>query len=188
MQRAALLTAFGANPGPAPDRFLVGLAVLGLFSAVAADRPLICLIDDEQWLDHASVLVLTFVARRLSAEGVGMLFAVRDHSDELIGVPDLTVSALHDRDARKLLDAGLTVPINARLRDRIIAEARGTPLALVEVPRALGSTPELAGGYGLPGAVPHAGRVEDSYRLRLDALPESARGLLLVAAAEPAGD
>ena len=188
MQRAALLTAFGANPGPAPDRFLVGLAMLSLFSAVAADRPLICLIDDEQWLDHASALVLTFVARRLSAEGVGMLFAVRDHGDELTGLPDLTVSALHDRDARNLLDAGLTVPIDARLRDRIIAEARGNPLALVEVPRALGSTPELAGGYGLPGAVPHAGRVEDSYRLRLDALPESARGLLLVAAAEPAGD
>jgi DNA-binding CsgD family transcriptional regulator len=186
-QRDALRTAFGMRAGPVPDRFLIGLAVLGLFAEYAAERPLICIVDDEQWLDQSSVQVLAFVARRLLAESVGVVFAGRLASAELAGLPQLAVGNLCDADARSLLDAALVVPLDTILRDRIVAETRGNPLALVEVPQALAS-PELAGGFGLPGSVPHAGRIEDSFKIRVDALPDSARRLLVVAAAEPAGD
>jgi DNA-binding CsgD family transcriptional regulator len=186
-QRAALRTAFGLGPGSAPDRFLVGLAVLSLLADVAEEHPLLCLVDDEQWLDHASAQVLGFVARRLGAESVGLVFAARGPGGELAGLPELAVEGLPDADAHAVLDAVLTGPLDARVRDRIVAEARGNPLALVELPR--GVTPaELAGGFALPDAMPLAGRIEGSFRWRLEALPEETRSLLLVAAAEPVGD
>ncbi|HEY3713471.1 MAG TPA: AAA family ATPase [Jatrophihabitantaceae bacterium] len=186
-QRDALRTAFGASAGPPPDRFFVGLAVLNLLSDAAEDQPLICLVDDEQWLDRASAQVLAFVARRLEAESVGLVFAARVPSDEFAGLPELVVEGLSDGDARALLDAVLTGPLDAQVRDQIVAETRGNPLALVELPRGL--TPaELAGGFALPGPVPLSGRIEDSFRRRLDGLPAQTRELLLVAAADPVGD
>jgi DNA-binding CsgD family transcriptional regulator len=186
-QRAALRTAFGLGPGSAPDRFLVGLAVLSLLADAAAEHPLICLVDDEQWLDQASAQVLGFVARRLAAESVGLVFAARVPGDELAGLPELVVQGLHEGDARALLEAALTGPLDARVRDRIVAEARGNPLALLELPRGL--TPaELAGGFVLPDAMPLSGRIEASFRRRLDALPADTRRLLQLAAADPIGD
>ena len=186
-QRDALRTAFGISAGPAPDRFLVGLAVLGLLSEVAGERPLVCVVDDEQWLDNASAQALGFVARRLAAEPVGLAFAARVTGEELAGLPELVVEGLRDSDARALLDSVLAGPLDARVRDRIVAETRGNPLALLELPRGLTSA-QLAGGFGLPGAVPLSGRIEDRFGQRVEALPEQARRLLLVAAAEPAGD
>src|SRR5580693_4092268 len=186
-QRGALRTAFGLAAGPPPDRFLVGLAVLSLLSEVAGERPLICLIDDEQWLDRASAQALGFTARRLGADPVGLVFAARDPGADLAGLPKLEVGGLRDEDARALLDAALTGPLDARVRDLIVAETRGNPLALLELPRGL--TPaELAGGFGLPGAGPLPGRIEDSFRRQLDALPEQTRRLLQLAAADPSGD
>jgi len=186
-QREALRTAFGMSAGPAPDRFLVGLAVLGLLSEVAAEQPVVCLADDAQWLDRASAQVLAFVARRLGAEPVGLVFGTREASSELARLPELAVGGLAEHDARTLLDAVLTGPIDARVRDEIVAETRGNPLALLELPRGL--TPaELAGGFGLPGALPLAGRIEDSFRRQISALPAQARRLLLLAAADPTGD
>src|SRR5580693_3694289 len=158
-QREALRTAFGLGVGPAPDRFLVGLAVLGLLSEVAGELPLVCVIDDEQWLDRASAQALGFVARRLAAESVGLVFATRVPGEEVAGLPDLAVAGLGEGDARALLASVLTGPLDARVRDQIVAETRGNPLALLELPRAV--TPEqLAGGFGLPGAVPLSGRIE----------------------------
>jgi DNA-binding CsgD family transcriptional regulator len=186
-QRDALRTAFGISAGAAPDRFLVGLAVLGLLSEVAEERPLVCVVDDEQWLDDASAQALGFVARRLAAEPVGLAFAARVTGEELAGLPELLVEGLRDGDARALLDSVLAGPLDARVRDRIVAETRGNPLALLELPRGLTSA-QLAGGFGLPGAVPLSGRIENRFGQRVDALPEPARRLLLVAAAEPAGD
>lgn len=186
-QRAALRTAFGISAGPAPDRFMVGLAVLGLLSDVAERQPLMCLVDDLQWLDRVSAQVLAFVARRLGTESVGLVLATRELSDDLTGVPELTVGGLRTADARALLDAVLTVPIDARVRDQIVAETAGNPLALHELPRGL--TPaELAGGFGLPGAGPLSGSIEESFGQRARALPDSARQLLLVAASDPSGD
>ena len=186
-QREALRTAFGLSAGPAPDRFLVGLAVLGLLSEVAAERPLVCVVDDEQWLDRASVQALGFVARRLAAEPVGLVFAARVPGAELAGLPELAVEGLGEEDARALLDSALTGPLDARVRDLIVAETRGNPLALLELPRGL--TPaELAGGFGLPGAVSLPGRIEDSFRRQLEGLPAQTRRLLALAAADPTGD
>ncbi len=187
-QRKALRTAFGMSTGPAPDRFLVGLAVLGLLSEVAAERPVVCLADDAQWLDRASAQVLAFVARRLGAEPVGLVFGTRVAGSELARLPELAVGGLAEHDARALLDAVLTGPIDARVRDEIVAETRGNPLALLELPRV--ATPaELAGGFGLPGALPLTGRIEDSFRRQIGALPAQARRLLLLlAAADPTGD
>jgi DNA-binding CsgD family transcriptional regulator/tetratricopeptide (TPR) repeat protein len=186
-QQDALRTAFGLAAGPPPDRFFVGLAVLSLLSEVATERPLICLIDDEQWLDRASAQALGFVARRLAADPVGLVFAAREPGSELAGLPELEVDGLRDADAQALLASALAGQRDARVRDLIIAETRGNPLALLELPRGL--TPaELAGGFGLPGATPLAGRIEDSFARQLDALPEQARRLLLVAAADPSGD
>ena len=186
-QGEALRTAFGLSSGSAPDRFLVGLATLSLLADVAEEHPLVCLVDDEQWLDRASAQVMAFVARRLVAESVGVVFAARVPSDELVGLPELVVEGLGEADARRLLEAALTGPLDAQVRDRLVAETRGNPLALLELPRGL--TPaELAGGFALPDAMPLSGRIEASFRRRLDALPADTRLLVLVAAAEPVGD
>jgi hypothetical protein len=186
-QREALRTAFGISAGPAPSRFFIGLAVLDLLSAVAGERPLVCVVDDEQWLDRASAQVLGFVARRLAADPVGLVFAARDPGEELAGLPQLTLEGLGEGDARALLDSVLTGPLDARVRDRFIAETRGNPLALLELPRGL--TPEqLAGGFALPGGMPLSGQLEESFRRQLGALPAQTRRLLLVAAADPSGD
>jgi DNA-binding CsgD family transcriptional regulator len=186
-QRDALQTAFGLSAGPAPDRFLVGLAVLSLLSEVAGERPLICLVDDQQWLDRASAQVLGFVARRLEAESVGLVFTAREPTDDTAELPELVVEGLREGEARALLDAVLTGPLDERVRDRIVAETRGNPLALLELPR--GVTPTgLAGGFGLPGAVAITGRIEENFRRRVDALPAQTRRLLQLAAADPTGD
>jgi predicted ATPase len=128
-QRDALRIAFGIGAGPAPDRFLVGLAVLSLLSEVAGDRPLVYLVDDEQWLDRESAQVLGFVARRLAADPVGLVFAAQIPGEELAGLPELAVGGLPEDDARALLDSVLTGPLDARVRDQIVAETRGNPLA-----------------------------------------------------------
>src|SRR5579863_8465868 len=186
-QQDALRTAFGLAAGPPPDRFFVGLAVLSLLSEVATERPLICVIDDEQWLDRASAQALGFVARRLAADPVGLVFAAREPGSELAGLPELEVEGLQDEDARALLDSALTGPLDERIRDLIVAETQGNPLALLELPRGL-SPAELAGGFGLPGAAPLSERIAESFRRQLEALPEPSRQLLLLAAAEPFGD
>ncbi len=186
-QREALGIAFGVSAGPAPDRFLVGLAVLGLLSEAAGERPLVCVIDDEQWLDRASAQALGFAARRLAAEPVGLVFAARLPGGELAGLPELVLAGLAEGEAGALLDSVLAGPLDVRVRDRIVAETRGNPLALLELPRGL-TAAELAGGFGLPGAGPLSGRIEESFGRRAEALPAAARRLLLVAAAEPAGD
>jgi DNA-binding CsgD family transcriptional regulator len=186
-QRDALEIAFGMSSGAAPDRFLVGLALLSLLSEVAEDQPLLCIVDDEQWLDRTSAQVLGFVARRLGAESVGLVFAARVPSGDIAGLPDLVVERLGTRDARVLLDAALTAPLDARVRDQILAETRGNPLALLELPRGL--TPqELAGGFGLPTAARRPGGIEENFQRRIDVLPDQTRRLLLIAAAEPLGD
>jgi DNA-binding CsgD family transcriptional regulator len=185
-QREALRTAFGISAGPAPDRFLVGLAVLNLLSEAAAERPLLCVVDDAQWLDRASAQVLGFVARRLAAEPVGVVFGARIPGEELAGLPELVVDGLGPGDARALLDAALTGPLDSRVRDQIVAETRGNPLALLELPRGL--TPAELAGFRLPGVAPLEGRIEESFRRRLEALPDQARRLLQLAAADPTGD
>ncbi|HET6392913.1 MAG TPA: AAA family ATPase [Blastococcus sp.] len=188
-QRQALGTAFGLRAGSAPDRFLVGLAVLTLLSEVAEERPLVCLVDDAQWLDQASAQTLEFVARRLAAEPVAMVFAVRpsDREPLLLGLPELVVGGLSTGDATALLESAMTGTLDPRVRDRIVAESHGNPLALLELPQ--GHSPaDLAGGFGLPDATPLAARIEDSFRRRLVPLPEAARLLLLIAAADPFGD
>jgi hypothetical protein len=186
-QREALRTVFGLSAGPAPDRFLVALAVLSLLSEAAGERPLVCVIDDAQWLDQASVQALGFVARRLGADPVGLVFGARTLGAELAGLPELAVKGLAEGDARALLESALAGPLDARVRDQIVAEAGGNPLALLELPRGL--TPaELAGGFGLPSAAMLTGRLEDSFRRRVDALPAQTRLLLLLAAADPSGD
>src|SRR5947209_8335410 len=188
-QRDALGTAFGLTTGVAPDRFLVGLAVLGLLSEAADDRPLVCLVDDAQWLDRASLQALEFVARRLFADSVGLVFAVRQPGagQALAGLPELVVEGLGNGDARALLGSVIRWPLDERVRDRIVAETRGNPLALLELPRGLAPA-ELAGGFGLPGVQPLPARIEDSFRRRLAPLPANTRRLLLVAAAEPVGE
>jgi DNA-binding CsgD family transcriptional regulator/tetratricopeptide (TPR) repeat protein len=186
-QRDALLTALGVAAGPPPDRFLLGLAVLGLLSEAAGDRPLMCLVDDVHWLDRASAQVLGFTARRLAADPVGLVFATREAGAELVGLAELQVGGLRDDDARTLLESALAGPLDARVRDLIIAETRGNPLALLELPRGL--TPaELAGGFGLLGATPLTGRIEDSFARQLEALPTQTRRLVRLAAADPSGD
>ena len=188
-QRDALGTAFGVRDGDAPNRFLVGLAVLSLLSDVAEDRGLVCIVDDAQWLDAASAQALAFVARRLGVESVGLVFAVREPSGQqrFEGLPELAVGGLDDRDAHELLATVVTGPLDERVRDRLVAETRGNPLALLELPRGL--TPaELAGGFWLSEGRALPGRIEQSFTERLAPLPPSTRLLLLVAAAEPLGD
>ena len=186
-QQDALRTALGLAAGAPPDRFLAGLAVLNLLSGMAGKRPLVCLVDDGQWMDRASAQMLGFVARRLDADPVGLVFAAREPGPDLAGLPELEVAGLRDGDARALLDSALAGPLDARVRDVIIAETRGNPLALLELLREL--TPaELAGGFGLPGAAALTGQIEDSYRRQLEALPDQSRRLLQLAAADPTGD
>src|SRR5580693_1932948 len=186
-QRAALGVAFGLETGPAPDRFLVGLAVLSLVSEVAGRQPLLCVVDDAQWLDRASALVLGFVARRLLADPVALVFATHEPGAEFRGLPELVVEGLGDGAARELLGSVLGGPLDERVRDRIVAETRGNPLALLELPRGVRPA-ELTGGFGLPATVSLPGRIEDSFRRQLEALPEQTRRLLTLAAADPSGD
>jgi DNA-binding CsgD family transcriptional regulator len=193
-QRDALGTAFGLSAGMAADRFLVGLAVLSLLSEVAEDRPLICVVDDAQWLDRASAQVLEFVARRLLAESVAMVVALRHPSlsgegEELGSLPVMVVGGLSDADARALLDSVTPGRLDERIRDRIVAESRGNPLALLELPRGL-TAAELAGGFGLPDASarPLGSLIEQTFLRRIRSLPPDTRRLLLAAAAEPVGD
>jgi DNA-binding CsgD family transcriptional regulator len=186
-QRDALSVAFGRTSGSAPDRFFVGLAVLSLLSEVAGDWPLLCLVDDAQWLDRASAQVLAFVARRLDAESVAMLFATRDPGPggDLAGLPELVLPGLSEADSRALL-ASLVPGLDEQVRDRIVAESAGNPLALLELPYA--PTAELAGGFGVGGRQPVAGRIEASFLQQVESLPRVTRDLLLLAAAEPTGD
>src|SRR5947209_13091338 len=186
-QRRAMEIAFGVTTGEPPDRFLVGLAVLSLFSEAAEQRPLLCVVDDAEWLDQASALTLAFVARRLLAEPVAIIFAAREPEEELQHVSELAVFGVHDSDARALLSSAVRFQLDERVRDRIIAETRGNPLALLELPRGL-TARQLAGGFGLLGAQALTGRIEESFVRRLEALSDEARRLLLVAAAEPVGD
>jgi DNA-binding CsgD family transcriptional regulator len=188
-QRDALGSAFGMAAGHAPDRFLVGLAVLSLLAEVAEDGPLVCLIDDAQWLDRASRQALAFVARRLLAESVGVIFAVRTGGEEqdVAGLPELVVEGLPDDDARTLLASAVRGPLDEGVRDRIVAETRGNPLALLELPLGLAAG-ELAGGFALPGVRPLASHIEQSFHQRVEVLPAETRQLLLVAAAEPVGE
>jgi DNA-binding CsgD family transcriptional regulator len=188
-QQNALETAFGLSSGTPPDRFFVGLAALGLLSDVSEERPLLCSIDDAQWLDGVSAQALAFVARRLQAESVVLLFATRESSepDELTGLPELLLKGLSDAQARKLLAAVIPGPLDQRVANRIVAETKGNPLALLELPRGL-TTAELAGGFGLPDALPLSGRIEESFRQRVERLPAETRRLLLLAAADPVGD
>jgi DNA-binding CsgD family transcriptional regulator len=195
-QRGALCVAFGLTAGSAPDRFLVGLAVLSLLAEVAEDQPLVCVVDDAQWLDRVSAQTLAFVGRRLLAERVALVFAVRGptpglptvaDADQLVGLPELTVSGLRDDDARALLESAVPGRLDERVRDRIVAESHGNPLALLELPRGL-TAAELAGGFVRPDAQPLAGRIEQSFLRRIGSLPAPTQRLLLVAAAEPVGD
>src|SRR3954468_6505424 len=186
-QHDALTTAFGLSEGAVPDRFFVGLATLGLLSEAAEERPLVCVVDDAQWLDRASAQALAFVGRRLRAEPVVMLFGAREPSEEFAGLPKLVVGGLGDRAARDLLASVIPGRLDERVADQIVAETRGNPLALLELPRDL-SAAQLAGGFGLPGAVSLAGRIEESFQRRLQTLPEDTQRLLLVAAAEPLGN
>ena len=187
-QRDALSVALGLQSGNAPDRLLVGLAVLGLLSEVAAEQPLLCLIDDAQWLDQTSAQALGFVARRLDTESVAVIFGTRDRAGgDLAGVPELTVRGLAAADARVLLAAVIPGRLDESVRDRIIAESSGNPLALLELPHGV-TVAELAGGFGVAGALALAGRIEQSFLRRIQRLPEPTQRLMLVAAAEPVGD
>jgi DNA-binding CsgD family transcriptional regulator len=186
-QRDALGIAFGLREGAAPDRFLVGLAVLTLLSEAAEEQPLLCVVDDAQWLDRASAQVLAFAARRLLAEPVGVIFAAREPGEAFGGLAELEVRGLPEEDARTLLRSVIRFGLDERVRDRIVAETNGNPLALLELPRGLDPA-QLAGGFGLPGAQPVLARIEQGFRRRIEALPADTRSLMLIAAAEPAGD
>jgi DNA-binding CsgD family transcriptional regulator len=188
-QRHALEKAFGLTAGDPPDRFLIGLAVLSVLAEVAEERPLICLVDDAHWLDRASARALAFVARRLLAEPVGMVFTTRDGADTpgLGGLPELAVRGLADADAHELLEAGLHAPLDPAVMDRIVADTHGNPLALLELPRAM--TPaELAGGFGLPGRMSVTSRIEAGFLRRISLLPAATQRLMLLLAVEPVGD
>ena len=188
-QREALGIAFGLSSGTRPDRFLVGLALLSLLSDAADREPLLCLIDDAQWLDLSSAQVLGFVARRLQAESIVFLFAQREPGEfgELAGLPELPLEGLTNAHASELLASVLTGPLDDRVRERLIAETRGNPLALLELPHGLPPA-ELAGGFAFDSALPLPARIEESFRQRVERLPADSRRLLLVAAAEPVGD
>jgi DNA-binding CsgD family transcriptional regulator/tetratricopeptide (TPR) repeat protein len=186
-QRDALRLAFGLSAGPPPDRFMVGLAALSLLSEAGAKRPLLCVIDDAHWLDRASAQALAFAARRLLADPVGMVFATREPGEELAHLPELDVHGLRTGDARALLNTVVRFTLDDRVRDRIVAETRGNPLALLELPRGLTSI-ELADGFASSGGQPLSGRIEQRFAQQLESLSEDARRLVLLAAAEPVGD
>lgn len=190
-QRAALGVAFGQQVGTAPDPFLVGLATLNLLAEAAEETPLLCLIDDAQWLDETSAQVLAFVARRIAAERVVLVFALRAATEDdlrpLVGLPELRLGGLDEDDAQALLSSAVGTPLDTVARERILAEAHGNPLALVELPRSL-HPGQFAGGFELPDvlSVPH--RIEQSFRRRSRDLPPDTQLLLLVAAADATGD
>jgi DNA-binding CsgD family transcriptional regulator len=188
-QRDALSTAFGLSAGPRPDRFLVGLSVLSLLADAAEEQPLVCIVDDAQWLDRVSAQTLAFVARRLLAERLGLVFALRESGEEheLEGLPELVIEGLAEGAARQLLDATIPGPLDERVKTRILGEAGGNPLALMELPRGY-SPAELAGGFGLPDAGSLTSRLEHAFLQRAQALPRDTQLLLLTAAAEPLGD
>jgi DNA-binding CsgD family transcriptional regulator len=186
-QRATLETVFGMREGLAPDPFLVGLAVLGLLSDASAERPLLCVVDDVHWADRSSVQVLTFVARRLLAESVAVLFGTRSAGPELRGLPELEVAGLPDSEAHTLLQSGTRARLDQHIRARIVAETKGNPLALLELSRGLSVT-QMAGGLGLPDVGTRPGRLEQGFLNRIRELPSQTRLLMLVAAAEPVGD
>ena len=190
-QRDALRITFGLSEGPPPDRFLVGLAILGLLSNAAAERPLVCLVDDAHWVDRASAQVFTFVARRPAAGPVGLVFAARDLDGDLIRLPALRLGGLREADARTLLELAPTGPLDARIRDQILVEAGGNPRVLLEQARRL-SPAELAGGFGLSGAMPpwqhDAAPIMESFRHQCGDLPPESRRLVVLAACEPTGD
>src|SRR3954465_9662213 len=186
-QRDALAVAFGLSAGPSPNPFLVGLAVLGLMSETAEEQPLVGVIDDAQWLDRASARALAFVARRLLAERIALVFAARRLGDTTAGLPELHVKPLGHRDARALLESVLPAPLDDDVLERIVVETCGNPLALIELPRGL--TPaQLAGGFGLPRTVPLSASIEESFARRLAGLRGEGGRLLLRAAADPVGD
>jgi DNA-binding CsgD family transcriptional regulator len=188
-QQEALATVFGLVEGPAPNRFLVGLATLSLFSEATEQQPLLCIIDDAHWLDHASAQILGFVARRLLAERVALVGAARTgiRDGVLAGLPTLSVGALGEEDARALLLGNLIGPLDAVVCDQIVAESHGNPLALLEFPRTW-TAAELAGGFGLPEHHPVARRIEESFVQRLRRLPSDTQLLILAATADPLGD
>ena len=188
-QRDALGTAFGLGTGEPPDRFLVGLAVLSLLAEVAEQQPLVCVVDDAHWLDQVSAQTVAFVARRILAERIALVFVVREPSSahDFAGLPELMVGGLSDPDARALLDTVMIGPVDEQVRDRIVAETHGNPLALLELPRELTSA-ELAGGFGLPDMMPIASRIEQGFIRQLQPLTDETRRLLLTAASEPVGD
>ncbi|WP_031517413.1 ATP-binding protein [Streptomyces sp. NRRL F-5123] len=188
-QRNALRTAFGMQAGDAPDRFLVSLATLSLLAGAVGDQPLLCVVDDAQWLDRVSVQTLEFVARRLLAESVLLVLAVRESGSReiLADLPELAVRGLNERESRRLLDSVVAGPLDRRVRDRIVAETRGNPLALLELPRGLTAV-EMAGGFGGPGTRPLSSQIETGFLRRIQSLPPEAQQLLLIAAIEPIGD
>ncbi|WP_344260064.1 ATP-binding protein [Actinomadura napierensis] len=186
-QREALETVFGRRAGTPPERFLVGLAVLSLLSDASGDRPLLCVVDDAQWMDRASAQTLGFVARRLLAEPVALVFGSRQPPQDLLGLPELEVTGLKDADADALLQSVTRARLDRHIRERVVAETQGNPLALLELPRGLSAT-RMAGGFGLLHADTLPGRIEQSFLARIDALPEQTRLVLLIAAAEPVGD
>jgi DNA-binding CsgD family transcriptional regulator/tetratricopeptide (TPR) repeat protein len=188
-QRDALATVFGRRASPAPDRFLVGLAALTLFTEAAEHQPLLCIVDDAQWLDHASAQILEFVARRLLADRVVLVCASRAGvgDDVLTGLPELPIDGLGVSDARALLLEHVHGPLDTAVCDQIVTESHGNPLALVELPRTW-NTADLAGGFGLPGSQPVASKIERSYATRLRLLGAETQLIVLAAAAEPLGD
>jgi hypothetical protein len=186
-QRDALGVAFGLRDGGTPDRFMVGLAVLTLLTEVAEERPLLCVVDDAQWLDRESAQVLAFAARRLLAEPVGLVFAAREPGEQFRELADLEVRGLPEPEARELLGSVIRFRLDERVRDQILAEAGGNPLALLELPRGL-RPGQLAAGFGLVGAQAVPARIEEEFLRQLEVLPGDTRSLMLVAALEPTGD
>jgi DNA-binding NarL/FixJ family response regulator len=186
-QRRAVEIALGRSDGTAPDRLLVGQGFLNLLSLLSGTRPVLCVVDDAQWLDTASVQAIAFTARHVSKDAVAFLFGARSLTDEFRGLPELTISGLGDQDARRLLATALPDRLDDRVVERLIAETHGNPLALLELPRRMTSS-QLAGGFGLPVSVTLAGQIEESYRRRLARLSPESRRLLLIVAADPTGD
>jgi DNA-binding CsgD family transcriptional regulator len=188
-QQHALQVAFGLRSAQAPDRFLIGLAVLGLLAEAAEEQPLACLIDDAQWLDQESMHALAFVGRRVIAEPIALVFARREPRDqyEALGLPEFSITGLTDRDARLVLASAIRGPLDEQVRDRLVAEAHGNPLALLELPRGL-SPAELAGGFAVPGTRTVMARLGDTFMRRVRSLPDETQLVLLIAAAEPTGD
>jgi DNA-binding CsgD family transcriptional regulator len=187
VQGEALGVALGLSGGEPPDRLLVALAALTLLAEMAAERPVLCVVDDAQWLDTASAQAIAFVARRLTTEAVAFVFSARELPDEFRDLPEMVIEGLGDADARTLFGSVFPYRVDVPVLDRIVTETHGNPLALLELPRGL-SPAQLAGGFGLPVSVPLAGRIEESFRRRLLGLPLPSRRLLLVAAADPTGD